>query len=144
MSNFLSQEMAVVATIDPQLVNNTSATTDWVAVKSFKKFAFVVALGLTDITTDVILQESADGGTTPTSITGKTVTQLTASSDNKQVILEVDTSELLSTTTHVACKVTVGNGTSGSFVSVIGLAGRARYEPASDSNLGSVAQIVTA
>lgn len=145
MSNFLSEELAVVATIDPgALLDNTTATSDWVAVKNFKKIMFVVAIGATDTTVDAIIQEAVDGsGTTPTTVTGKAATQLSAAyGDNKQVILEVDASELLSTTSHVACKITVGDGSTGAYVAVVGLGGRARHEPASDFDLSSVVQIV--
>lgn len=145
MSNYLSQELAVVATVDPgALLDNTTATSDWVDISKFNKVMFVVAVGATDTTVDAIIQEADDSsGTNPATVSGKSITQLTgANGDNKQVILEANASEISSGKTHIACKVTVGDGTSGAYVTVIGLGGCARYNPASNNDLASVVEII--
>lgn len=142
---YFSDKNAVVATIDPAAItNNGSKTSDWVNFRIFKKITFVLLVGATDTTVDFLVQESAaSDGSNPQTITGKTITQLTGSNgDDKQVVIEVDQSELSTGYSYVSCKVTIGNGSSGAYVSAIGIGSNAGYEPASGSDIASVAQIV--
>jgi hypothetical protein len=139
-----SDGVAVAAAIDPQLVDNAAVTSDWVSLKNFAQIMFVVNLGATDITVDAKIQSADDSsGTNNTDITGLAVTQLTDTDDNKQVILCVDESEVNSGDTHVAVVVTVGNGTTGAYVSAVGIGFNAEYQPAFDYDVASVAQIKT-
>ena len=140
----LSETLAVVATVDPQVVNNTSASSDYVDMENFRRVIFVIAVGATDTTVDAKIQEAQDAsGTGAQDLSGKAITQLSATDDNKQAIIEVAAEELSDNYTHVKCVVTAGSGSTGAYVAVIGLAGVARYEPASDLDLASVAEIVT-
>jgi len=144
MSNKLSDNLAVVAVVDPLLRDNAAGTSDWAGMAKHSKIMFVIAVGATDTTVDAKLQEATDSsGTGATDLSGKAITQLGATDDNKQVIIEVDASELSSGFDFVACVVTSGDGTAGADTCVIALAGDARYNPASGYDLASVAEIVS-
>lgn len=143
MSSKLSQDLAVVATIDPQLADDATLSSDLVSMGIGEKVIFVISVGATDTTVDAKLREAQDASATgEQDLTGKAITQLSGTDDNKQAIIEVDADELSSGFTHVSCDVTVGNGTTGGNVSVVALRGHARYQPASNGDLASVAQIV--
>lgn len=143
MTNNLSEELAVAGAIDPQLVDNAAVTSDWVAMKNGDRVMFVVSVGATDITVDAKVQQATDAsGTGAADMTGKAITQIAADEDNGQVIIEVKAEELTSTNTHVAVVVTVGDGTTGAYVSAIALQGRMRYKDAANYDVASVAEIV--
>lgn len=139
-----SDYVAVAGAIDPQLLDDGSLTSDWVALADFTQVMFVVNLGATDITTDVKIQSADDSsGTNNTDIALLVVTQLADDDDNKQVILSVDQSEVNTGDTHVAVVVTAGDGTLGSNVSAVCLGFNSEFQPASNKDVASVAEIVT-
>lgn len=143
MSERLNEAVAVVATIDPQLVDNTTVSSDLVDMSKFRRVMFVLSVGAVDTTVNAKLREARDsGGTGEQDISGKSIAALGASDDNKQVILEVSAAELSSGYTHVSLNVTVGDGATGAYVSAVGLGGNGRIQPSSDFDLSSVAQIV--
>lgn len=143
MTENMSEMLPVAGAIDPQLVDDAAVTSDWVAMKNGDRVLFIVSVGATDTTVDAKVQEATDGsGTGAADITGKAVTQLTATDDNKQVVLEVKADELSSTNTHVAVVVTAGNGLTGAYVSAVAIQGSMRYKPASNFDVASVAEIV--
>ena len=145
MSYKLSQEIAVVGTIDPLLRDDATAETDWIDMSKHQKCMFVIAIGATDIVVDAKLREGLDStGGTAQDITGKAITQLSATDDNKRAVIEEDASELDLADKYkfVSCQIIVGNGTLGADTTVIALASRYRYDPASDADLASVAEIV--
>ncbi|QDU81555.1 hypothetical protein Pla110_32970 [Polystyrenella longa] len=139
MSSLSSERIAVVATIDPQgLIDNSNVTSDYVDMSKFHKAMFVVAYSDNDTTVDVDILESVDSaGTSPTTV--KSATQSSAA--NGQIVVNVSDREL--SKGYVACKVTVGNGASGSYVTVLGLGDCAKREPASDNDLSTVVEIVS-
>lgn len=138
----LYEQLAVVATIDPQLVDNNSVTSDWVDMSKARELLFVVQAGATDTTINAKLQAATDSsGTSAADITGKAITQLTATDDNDQALIHIRADEVPAGKSHVALVVTVGDGTTGGYVSAIGLASRLRYsDPGND--LASVVEIV--
>jgi len=140
------EQVGVMATVDPQLVDNAAATSDWVLMKYIDRVAFVVSVGATDTTVDVKLQQASDAsGTGAADISGYSVTQLTADDDNKQVIIEIDAATVLaavSTKPYVAVVVTAGNGTTGAQISAVGLGYWFDYSFPADNDLASVVQIV--
>ncbi len=139
-----SERVAVVAATDPQTISNTNVDSDYADMSKFGRVAFVVSVGNIDAATtvDVALYEATDSsGTSAAAITGKAVTQLTATDDNKQVVIEVADSDLAAGFTHVACKVTVAGTTADA--SVVGMGINAREEPARNNDQASVAQVVS-
>lgn len=146
MTTKLSERIAVVGVIDPQVVDDADATTNWVDMSKHHKVAFVLNIGATDIEVDAKLVEAlTDSGGTPQDISGLAITQLDATTgENAQTVLEVASNELdqADSYRYVALKVTVGDGTSGAYISAIALGGDLRYGPATDVDLASVAEIV--
>jgi len=138
----LYEQLAVVATIDPQLVDDSSVTSDWVDMSEARELLFVIQAGATDTTIDAKLQAATDNtGTSAVDITGKEITQLEASDDNNQALIHIRADEVPAGKSHVALVVTVGDGTTGGYVSAIGLASRLRYSDPGN-NLASVVEIV--
>lgn len=138
----LYEQLAVVATIDPQLVDNNSVTSDWVDMSEARELLFVIQAGATDTTINAKLQAATDNtGTSAADITGKAITQLTATDDNAQALIHIRADEVPAGKSHVALVVTVGDGATGGYVSAIGLASRLRYSDPGN-NLASVVEIV--
>lgn len=141
--NYLSDDLAIVATIDPQLVDNASATSDWVDMGKHSQVMFVLTVGATDITVDAKIQSADDtSGTNAADITNLAVTQIGAGDDNTQYILTVRKEELNSGDVAAALVVTVGDGTTGAYIAAVGIA-LSNYGPASYEDLASVDEIVT-
>jgi len=140
----LSNNLAIVAAIDPQIVDNNTVSTDLVDMSLYSRVIFIVEVGFCDTTVNAKIREAKDdAGVTEQDLTGLAITQLADDDDNKQVILEVSAANLSAGYRYVSCDVTVGNGTSGAYISAVGLAGDSRYNPASDNDLASVAEIKT-
>jgi hypothetical protein len=141
MNYYLTENFSIAATVDPQLLNNNSVTSDWVDMSLYRKVSFILNVGATDITVDAKLQEATDSsGTSAQDITGFAITQLTATDDNEQVVIEIDATELSEDYTHVALVVTIGNGSTGAQISAIGLGYEARYVEV--DHLASVTEVV--
>lgn len=139
----LSELIALASTIDPASYT-TVQYSDGIDLKKFHRAAFFVLLGNIAATTTVNakLQGSADNSTF-TDISGKSITQLGGTDDNKQVILEVSDEELLvvdSTYRYVRCAVTPA--TDLALVGVAGFGFKQRYVKGADNDLSSVAEIV--
>ena len=144
-----SERAAGGATIHPQLIDNNTANSDYVDLSKFHEAMFILSVGATDTTVDFSVRESRDNsGTGEQTLSGKSATQLAGTDDNKQVVINVKAEELTqgapgSNYRYVRPRVTVGDGTTGAYVSVVGLGLKPRYGPASDDDLADVAQIVS-
>jgi len=147
MANAISrpnESVAVAGAIDPQLVDDAAVTSDWVSLQAFAQVMFVVNVGATDITVDIKVQSADDSsGTNNTDIASLAATQIADDEDNGQIILSVDQSEVNAGDTHVAVVVTVGDGSTGAYVSAVCLGFNSEYLPASNYDVASVAEIVT-
>jgi hypothetical protein len=137
-----SEQHAIAATIDPQALNDASATSDWVDMATYNRVTFIVSIGDTDATVDAKLQSgtTSAGGTTA-DIPDKAIAQLTATDDDSQVVLEISADEMPTDTGYCAVVVTGGAGTSGALVSAVGIGTVARNEPV--THLASVAEVVS-
>lgn len=109
----------LIQAINPALVNNTTASTGWVDARNCTHIFAFVAIGVTDTTVDAKLQKAtSSGGAGVTDVSGAAITQLSATDDNKQASISIDPSELATGSyTHVRLLVTVGNGSTGAYVS---------------------------
>jgi hypothetical protein len=141
-----SERAAVVATIDPANHNNSTVNSDYVDLSKFHEAMFILQLGAVDNTVDFKLRESRDtSGTGEQDMTGKAITQLTGTDDNKVAIINVKANELTAQPNpyrYVRASATVGNGTT-NIISCVGLGMRPRIGPGSDDDLADVAQIIT-
>src|SRR3954449_5539420 len=90
-----SERAGVAGKIDPQNGNNSTLNTDYVDMSKWHEAMFVFQAGSVDNTVDCLVREStstADGG--GQTLSGKSATQLTASDDNKVVVINVKAEEL--------------------------------------------------
>ena len=146
MTQALTEQLALMGVVSPQLIDNNTADTAWIDMSKVRRVIFILALGATDIVVDFKLRSAtAAAGTNAADITGKVITQFTATDDNKQAIIEIRADELGAIGAGrqwVSGRVTVGDGTLGGNVCVVALAGVGRNEPTSDYDLASVAQII--
>ncbi len=143
MESWPHERAVVVGKIDPANANNSTVNTDYVDMSKFHEALFVFQLGSVDSTVDCLVREStstSDGG--GQTLSGKSATQLTASDDNKVVMISVKSEELSNGYRYLRGRMTVGNGTT-NIVSAIALGMRPRFAPASDDKLAAVAQIVS-
>lgn len=148
MNSLVSEQVAVVGTIDPDVTAAGDVTTDYADAGKFESLAALVLVGTmgTNATVDAKLVQATDSsGTGSKDITGKAITQLTQAGTDQsdsQAIINVRAEELDTANgfTHVALTVTVGTATSD--VGAVLLGGNARFEPASDNDLASVEEIV--
>jgi len=143
-----SEQMALVGVIDPDLNAAGTYTTGWIAAKDFTAFMAIVMAGTlgTDATIDAKLEQATDAsGAGAKDVPDAAITQLVkATDDDKQAVIECfsDSLDLLNGFTHLRLSMTVATASSDSGALVWGVGGR--YEPASDYNLASVAEIVAA
>jgi len=97
--------------------------------------------GAMDGTWDCKLQEATDSsGTGAADLTGKTITQLSATDDNKQAVISIDRSELSAGFTHVAAVATPTGGTA-NLCAVLIVGALNRYKPVASHDLASVNSI---
>lgn len=141
-----SDRVAVVGVIDPD--NYTASgtydkLTDAIDMSRWGRVAFVIAAG--DIedtgTVDFKITESDTSSGTYTDVSGKVITQLITSDDDKQAVVEISTDELGAGKRYI--KGALRTATAASDVSAVALAIDARNEPASDGDLSTVAQILS-
>jgi len=143
-----SEQAAVVATIDPDVLPAATYTSDYVEAALFANFIATIMAGTlgASATVDAKLVQATDsGGTGKKDITGKAITQLTQASpddSDKQAIINLKPEELdvNNDFTHFALELTVATATSDGGAIIQGL--DPRFGPASDNNLASVAEVV--
>lgn len=139
----LSQSLAIVGTVDPASYS-AQTNSDAVDMLLFRRCLFVIAAGVIGANTvTAVVKGGTDGSTFPTTITSKSIAAGTFSGstdNNKQALIEVIDSECAAQDVrYIRVEITPSGA---SLLSAVVLAGEARYEPASDSNLASVAEIV--
>jgi hypothetical protein len=142
----LSEQMAILGTINPASVAAGTVVSTWVSVANFNRLAAILQTGSlgASATVDAKLRQATDSsGTGAKDITGKSITQLVkASNDNNQVVLDCSAEDVDATNGYgyVALSVTVG--TAASLLSALMIGGNARFEPASAFNPTTVVQVV--
>ena len=138
----IGEEIAILGTIDPIDLATSAVNSDFVAFDRFDKVAALILIGAITGTIDAKIQEAKDsGGTGVQDLTGKAITQLSATDDNKQAVISVDRNDLTVDFTHIRCVLTPTGGTTNLGGLVI-IGGIARYAPVADHDLASVAEIV--
>ena len=142
----LSEGLAVVSCIDPDAYTAAAYNGDVIDMKFFRRVLYIVQAGTlgTNATVDWVLKgDTASGGSYSTTITGKSITQLTeaGTDSDKQVVIEVTAEEVAAQGfRYIRDTLTVGTATSDA--GVIAVAAAMRYSPASDYDLASVDEIV--
>jgi hypothetical protein len=142
----LSERLAVVATIDPDAYATGAEVTDVIDMMYRQRVIFIIMAGTlaSTATLDFLVKgDTASGGSYATTITGKSITQLTeaGTDSDKQVIVEVTAEEVFAQGFRYirgTMTLTAAGGDAG----VIAIAGDLRYQPANDWDLASVDEIV--
>lgn len=142
----LRETLAVVSTIDPASQAAGTVLGDAVDMQKYRRVLFILSVGALGASATVdmkLVADTASGGSYATDLTGKAIAQLTkaGSDDNKQVAIEVTAEEVAAQgMRYVKPSVTVG--TAACLVSLVGIAGFARYGQAADNDLASVDELV--
>ncbi len=152
MDNTLpSESAALLGTIDPDAYAAGAQNSDYIDMGLFDQVMAVVLVGTigTGSTVDAKLQQATtSGGGGVKDISGKAITQLTqaGSDSDKQALINcrADELDIDNDFRFVRLVQTGGTGSPATSVdhSAVLVGFGARYEPASDSDLASVAEIV--
>lgn len=139
-----NSRLPLVGTVDPQSATAGDYATDVIDMSKYQKVVFYVLVGA--MTTDgtlnfVVKGDSASGGSFTTTVTGKSITQLTeaGTDSNKQVVVEVTAEEAIMQDFRYV-KGVLTTATAASLVAVAAVGVDARYSPADD--LASVDEVV--
>lgn len=147
-----SERYAIVGVIDPDAYTNSTFYTGYIDVSKFRRLSAIIQAG--DIAStgkiDAKFTAYTDGsGGGAKDVTGAAITQLTeaGTDSNKQAIIDLETQKLAALTagtnyTHVRLVLTTT--TAGADVGVIVLGFDPIAYPASDADLASVDEIVSA
>lgn len=144
-SSKLSEQLALVATIDPATLVNVEVFSDVVDMGALHQALAILALGnIAAETVDFKAYSCDSDGNNAVVITGRTATQLAAhasNNDGKQLMINIRSTDLLASgKQHVKFGAVTG-GASGGPAAVVVL-GQARQGLGSANDLASVAEIV--
>lgn len=137
----LSEQLAVVATIDPQAGGTGALTTDVIAMTNHRRALFIFSTGAGTSGVGVAIQEANaafTAGTANILTAANTVVGVTA---NTQNLFEVSAEAMGAGLTALRGVFT---SIAGDIISVVVLADVIRYHPASDYDLASVINIQAA
>ena len=137
----LSEQLAVVATIDPQAGGTGALTTDVVAMGLHRRALFILSTGAGTAGCAVAIQEANaafTAGTATILAAANTAVGVTA---NTQNLFEVSAEAMGAGLTALRGVFT---SVAGDIISVVALADVIRYHPASDRDLASVVSIQAA
>lgn len=142
-----SEELSILASIDPVSQAAGTVATGWVPVANFHGFLALIETGAlgASATVDAKFQQAQDAtGTGVKDVAGKAITQLTqaASGSNRQVLINLRPEDVdnANAFTFVRLSLTVAMAASVVAAQVIGV--HPRYVPADAYNQAAVAQIV--
>ena len=142
MTILASENGSIIGIINPSDRVGTTANGTAIDLAKFHQAMFLLLVGNTDATVDFKLQEYASTSSGFTDISGKAVTTFTATDDNKQAIINLDSSEMGSSKRYVRGVITAGSGTA-CVVGMVALGFSPRFRPATDDDLASVSQVVS-
>lgn len=142
-----SEQLALLATLDPVSQGAGTVTTGWVNAGKFSALLALLGTGVMGAsgTIDAKLQQATtSGGAGAKDITGKAITQVVkASGDNKQVMINLRSQELdvANGFGYVRLSVTVGTAASLISASIWGV--NPRFADASADNQAAVVQVIS-
>lgn len=146
MGEKMYERNGVLAVLTPQSVSAGTANTGYIDMSKFEKVMFVIQAGVLGASATVdfaVKGDTASGGSYATTITGKTITQLTKadSDDGKQVIVEVAAIEVLSQGfRYIRGLVTVG--AAACLLAVLVMGQSSHYDPVTLYDATTVDEIV--
>ena len=141
-----SENVAIVATIDPDANTTGALSTDYIDMQKFESALAIVMAGIivTSGTVDFKLQQatSTTGGGLK-DITGLAITQLSTTSNDKQAAINVHVSDLDTAGGFRYVKGVMTVTTAGADAAAIIIADNPRRGPANENDLASVAEIIS-
>jgi hypothetical protein len=140
----LSEELAIVGTIDAASQSTSEKLTDAIDMSKFRRVLFLINCGVlgSSATLDFVVKGATSEGGSYASISGTAITQIVkASGDGKQALVEVS-AEVVKAAGYRWIKGSLTPGTAASQAAVMALAGRLRYGMAEENDLADVAEIV--
>jgi hypothetical protein len=132
----LSEQLAIVATIDPIAIVGAATTSDVFAMTNHRRALFIFQTGAVFVDATVLIQDnpaSAFTAGTATLLTGLTTTVTAAAS---QYLYEVSAEAMSYGSTWLRCHIQGATATN--VLSMVVLADVDRYKPASQYDLASV------
>jgi len=146
-----SEACALLAKIDPDANATGAVTSDWVDMGKFESVLAIAAVGAIGAgqTLNAKLQQATDSsGTGAKDITGKAITALGATDDDKQALINCRAEELdMANNFRYVALVMTGADTNSPDTAIdydgTILGFNPKYGPANDNDLASVAEIVT-
>lgn len=149
MNRTPSEVSAIVGVIDPDAYSAATYTTDYIDMKYFRRYMAVVTVGDIASTGTVdakLIAYTSGAGAGATDISGAGITQLTqaGTDSNKQVIINLNAQTLAGSTKFTHFKLQVVVGTAAADMGAVVLGFDPLYGPASDNDLSTVDEIVTA
>lgn len=148
MANFserLSEQLAVVACIDPDAYGTGAVSSDVIDMRYHRRVIFVIQVGELAAGASVDFKVQEGSTSSPSSdLSGKAITQIldggSGTDGDKQAIVEVSAEELSAGCRYIKGVLTVG--TDAADAGVLALADVSRYEPGNAFDLASVDEIV--
>ncbi len=140
----LSEQLAVVATVDPISIATTAVSTDVVAMGMHRRALFILSTGAAVQAPgmDVNIIEGLDAACTATTAVILTRAAADCAAVASQYLFEVSGEAMADGYTYLRAELDPAAGAT--LVSVVVLADVDRYHPASDRDLASVAAIQAA
>lgn len=139
----LSEQLTLLATIDPSSASVGSVTTGWISAANHERFMALVNTGALGSggTVDAKLQQATDSsGTGAKDVSGKSITQITA--NNKQALIDLRAEELDANGGFAYFRLSLTVGVAASLASAAVIGGVAKQNPASALNQAATGQIV--
>lgn len=134
----LTEQLAVVATIDPVSQGATAVTSDSFSMALHRRALFILSTGANPTGVAVAIQEGTVNWTAGTAtILSAAATAITAA--NSQWLYEVSAEAMGAGLTHLRAVLTPAGAAH--LISLVALADVGRYHPASDRDLASVVAI---
>lgn len=138
-----SEQVVLVGVANPALFDNAACATGWVDTRSFPAHAYLATLllGATDIAVSAIKVQIASDGSGTGAEDILSASNLTATDDNKQVVLNVDAAKISQAKPFLRATATVGDGAVGGNAAWVLQAVNPRF--ASLTGATTIAQIVS-
>lgn len=151
MNSLTSENFPLLGQIDPAALAVGTTDSDYAHMGKFGRVMGEAAVGTISATQTVtvsMIQATDSSGSGAKAITGKAATGLVNADDNKQVQINVRADELDMDNNFDYCALRIVVADTASPVATVTASGTvhgddARYEPGSDNDLASVAEIVT-
>ena len=139
----LSEEIAVIGTIDPQTLADTEVFSDVIDMSKYWDVMAVAMIGNMNDSTGTLVFRAVTCDSAGSNVAAlKTASTLGVVADNKQVVIEVTNEDLAGGATNADRYVKFGmiSGSTGGPAGCVVL-GRSKYGPSSDGDLSTVAEI---